>query len=173
MSNYSFTGNGHFGGTNNFLGILGGIGQDWGDGMAAGMKMGTAMQNYSNFINTSPSQVRAQIAQNVAAEGQATGDHYRNYMMNGILSRLAGGLPFTEQQQKLIDGGYIQGINGQGNTGLSGSVSGTPVTTQVNTSPATQVATPTYPSIPGLSLADMQRRQAMINGQGYNTTGVK
>ena len=46
MPSYAMTGNGIFGGSNNFLSILGGIGNAWGDGMTSGMNMGKALIDY-------------------------------------------------------------------------------------------------------------------------------
>lgn len=140
MAGYDMMGNGAFGGSSNFLSMLGGIGNDWGYGMASGIKMGTAMMNYNNAIATNPSALRANIAKNIAAQGQYEGEHYRNSMMNPMLSRLASGQELLDWQKRLIDGGYVQGIGNGQTGGMTGSVQGTPTNTNGGT-PATQVAT--------------------------------
>lgn len=139
MASYAMYGNGTFGGSSNFLSQLGGIGNAWGDGIASGIKMGTALMNYDNAVATNPSALRAEISKNIAAQGTNEGIHYRNYMMNGILSQLAAGKPLTDQQRQLINGGYVQGI-GNNTGGLTAQVEGTPVNTNGGT-PATQPAT--------------------------------
>lgn len=139
MSSYSMYGTGTFGGSNNFLSLLGGVGQDWANGTNLGLQQGMAMMQYNNALATNPSAVRAQIAQNVANEGTSTGNHYRNYLDNQILSYLAGGgnpsaqnSPFNNWwgQQRA---GALTGTN---------QIQGTPTNTQTNTNPTTQVAQP-------------------------------
>lgn len=91
MANYSMVGNGHFGGSNNFLAQLGGIGDSWLYGWGQGMRFGNALMDYQNKVYTNPSNVNRQIAQNIEALGAAEGNHYRHYMDNKVLSYLAGG----------------------------------------------------------------------------------
>lgn len=139
MSSYAMYGTGQFGGSNNLLSMLGGIGTDWANGTNLGMQQGMALMQYNNALATNPSALRAQIAQNIANEGTSTGNHYRNYMDNQVLSYLAGGgnpadpnSPFNQWwgQQRI---GALTGTN---------MVQGTPVNTQPNSNPTTQVAQP-------------------------------
>lgn len=139
MASYAMYGNGPFGGSSNFLATLGGIGNAWGDGIASGIKMGTALMNYDNAVATNPSALRAEISKNIAAQGTNDGIHYRNYMMNEMLSQLASGKDLTDQQKQLINAGYVQGI-GNAVGGLTGQVQGTPTNTNGGTL-ATQPAT--------------------------------
>lgn len=139
MASYAMYGNGPFGGSSNFLATLGGIGNAWGDGIASGIKMGTALMNYDNAVATNPSALRAEISKNIAAQGTNEGIHYRNYMMNEMLSQLASGKELTDQQKQLINAGYVQGV-GNVAGGLTGQVQGTPTNTNGGTL-ATQPAT--------------------------------
>ncbi len=148
MGNYSMVGNGTFGGHNNFLGHVAGVVNNAVDGLHAGMNFSTTLMNYQNMLATNPSAVQRQIAQNIQAQGTAEGEHYRNYMMNGMLSRLAGGQPLLEEQKRLLNSGFIQGFGpNNANSGMTGAVQGTPVATQTNAMPATQVAQPMQPSV--------------------------
>ena len=148
MPSYAMTGNGLFGGSNNFLGVLGGIGSAWGDGMISGMNMGKALMDYQKYVYTNPSATRAAIAQNIANQGTYEGTHYRNSIMNPMLSRLAGGEELSDWQKSLLNQGYVnvgQGVNS--NTSVQ-NVQGTPAVTQTATLPATTPAKPTAPSAP-------------------------
>lgn len=148
MPSYAMTGNGIFGGSNNFLSILGGIGNAWGDGMTSGMNMGKALMDYQKSVYTNPSATRAAIAQNIANQGTAEGTHYRNSIMNPMLSQLAGGGELADWQRGLLNQGYLnigQGVNSNASVQ---NVQGTPVTTQTNTQPSTTVAQPTQPTAP-------------------------
>lgn len=139
MSSYSMFGNGVFGGSNNFLSLLGGLGQDWASGTNAGLQQSLALMQYDNALATNPSAQRATISQNVANQGTNEGNHYRNYLDNQILSYLAGGgnpaaasSPFNQWwgQQRL---GALTGTN---------QVQGTPINTQPNANPTTEVVMP-------------------------------
>lgn len=170
MSSYSMVGNGSFGGSGNFLANLGGIGRAWGDGIASGMQMGTAMQTYNNFINTSPSSVRAQIAQNIASQGQHEGEHYRNYMMNDILSALAGGQNLSGRQQEMIDKGYVQGIGSPNVGGTTANVAGTPAqqpTPNTQSAKPAQVTTAPIPTTAGANTAGFNPQSIWNSLLGY------
>ena len=138
MSNYAMNGNGGFGGSNNFLALMGGVGNDWLYGMNQGMGFGKALTDYQNQIYTAPSATRAAIAKNTEAQGASEGNHYRNYMDNQILSYLAGGgnpsdprSPFNpywgQSRMPMLMG--------------SQTIPGTPVSTQTNSSPTTATVT--------------------------------
>ncbi len=75
---HAMTGNGIFGGSNNFLSILGGIGNALGDGMISGMNMGKALMDYQKSGIHKLISYCAAIAQNIANQGTAEGTHYRN-----------------------------------------------------------------------------------------------
>lgn len=156
MPSYAMTGNGIFGGSNNFLSILGGIGNAWGDGMTSGMNMGKAIMDYQKSVYTNPSATRAAIAQNIANQGTAEGTHYRNSIMNPMLSQLAGGGQLTDWQKSLLNNGYVnvgQGVNS--NTSVQ-NVEGTPVVTQPATTPTTTPAQPKMPTAPTVYSAPAQ-----------------
>ena len=138
MSNYAMNGNGGFGGSNNFLALMGGVGNDWLYGMNQGMGFGKALTDYQNQLYTAPSATRAAIAKNTEAQGTSEGNHYRNYMDNQILSYLAGGgnpsdpsSPFNpywgQSRMPMLTG--------------SQTIPGTPVSTQTNSSPTTATVT--------------------------------
>ena len=148
MPSYAMTGNGIFGGSNNFLSILGGIGNAWGDGMISGMNMGKAIMDYQKSVYTNPSATRAAIAQNIANQGTAEGTHYRNSIMNPMLSQLAGSGQLADWQRGLLNQGYLnigQGVNSNASVQ---NVEGTPAVTQPATTPATTPAQPTSPTAP-------------------------
>ena len=156
MPSYAMTGNGIFGGSSNFLSILGGIGNAWGDGMTSGMNMGKAIMDYQKSVYTNPSATRAAIAQNIANQGTAEGTHYRNSIMNPMLSQLAGGGQLMDWQKSLLNNGYVnvgQGVNS--NTSVQ-NVEGTPVVTQPATTPATTPAQPKMPTAPTVYSAPAQ-----------------
>lgn len=142
MPSYTMVGEGGFGGSNNFLAQLGGIGQDWGDGMMAGMRMGTALMNYNNAVAQNPSALQAKIAQNVANQGTYEGEHYRNAIMNPRLSRLASGADLQDWERAMLQ------TNGYGDYGMvngtpsaTNTAQGTPQVTQTAATPATTPAT--------------------------------
>lgn len=119
MSSYSMYGGGTFGGSNNFLSLLGGIGDDWAHGMNQGMNMGLQMLNYNNAINLSPSAMRAKIAKNISEQGYNEGSHYINHMMNQPLSYLAGGGDPTQVNspyQGMIGRNWLGNVLGTPNT---------------------------------------------------------
>lgn len=139
MSSYAMNGSGTFGGSNNFLALMGGVGEDWLYGMNQGMAFGKALMDYQNQLYTSPSATRAAIAKNIEAQGTSEGNHYRNYMDNQILSYLAGGgnpsdprSPFNpywgQSRMPMLTG--------------SQTIPGTPVSTQTNSSPTTATVAP-------------------------------
>lgn len=139
MSSYAMNGSGTFGGSNNFLALMGGVGEDWLYGMNQGMAFGKALMDYQNQLYTSPSATRAAIAKNIEAQGTSEGNHYRNYMDNQILSYLAGGgnpsdprSPFNpywgQSRMPMLTG--------------SQTIPGTPVSTQTNSSPTTAAVAP-------------------------------
>ena len=136
------------GGSNNFLNILGGIGSAWGDGIISGMNMGKALMDYQKSVYTNPSATRAQIAQNIANQGTAEGTHYRNSIMNPILSQLAGGGELMDWQKQILNQGYVNAAQGVNSNASVQNVQGTPVVTQTATTPATTPAQPTQPSAP-------------------------
>ncbi len=71
------TGNGIFGGSNNFLSILGGIGNAWGDGMISGMNMGKALMDYQICIHK-PISYSCSNRTEHCESGTAEGTHYKN-----------------------------------------------------------------------------------------------
>nr|DAR25218.1 MAG TPA: hypothetical protein [Caudoviricetes sp.] len=148
MPSYAMTGNGNFGGSNNFLSILGGIGNAWGDGIISGMNMGKAIMDYQKSVYTNPSATRAQIAQNIANQGTAEGTHYRNSIMNPMLSQLAGGGELADWQRQILNQGYVNSGQGVNSNASVQTVQGTPLVTQTATTPATTPAQPTQPSTP-------------------------
>lgn len=161
MSSYSMHGNGMFGGSNNFLSLLGGIGDDWSYGMNQGMNMGLQMLNYNNAVNLSPSAMRAKISKNIAEQGYNEGSHYIDYMMNQPLSYLAGGGDPTHQ-----DSPY-QGMMGRN---WLGNVLGTPNTNwQANQAtqrqPTNASGTQNYTVSPtgGLTFVPVQSQQGAID----------
>lgn len=168
MASYAMNGSGTFGGSNNFLALMGGVGEDWLYGMNQGMAFGKALMDYQNQLYTSPSATRAAIAKNIEAQGTSEGNHYRNYMDNQILSYLAGGgnpsdprSPFNpywgQSRMPMLTG--------------SQTIPGTPVSTQTNSSPTTATVAPkqvnsagspvNIGSVPGFSIqinqADQQK----------------
>ena len=166
MSSYAMNGSGTFGGSNNFLALMGGVGEDWLYGMNQGMAFGKALMDYQNQLYTSPSATRAAIAKNIEAQGTSEGNHYRNYMDNQILSYLAGGgnpsdprSPFNpywgQSRMPMITG--------------SQTIPGTPVSTQTNSSPTTATVAPkqvnsagspvNIGSVPGFSIQINQAGQ--------------
>ncbi len=166
MSSYAMNGSGTFGGSNNFLALMGGVGEDWLYGMNQGMAFGKALMDYQNQLYTSPSATRAAIAKNIEAQGTSEGNHYRNYMDNQILSYLAGGgnpsdprSPFNpywgQSRMPMLTG--------------SQTIPGTPVSTQTNSSPTTATVAPkqvnsagspvNIGSVPGFSIQINQAGQ--------------
>lgn len=145
MADYSFAGKGHFGGTNNFFGMLGGIGESWGDGIEAGIKVGTLMQQYQHLINTSPSAQRAQIAKNVHAQTDAELSHYMLTPQLREASYIASGQAPTQWQSVIANGGSVNASGGYGVGGTTANTQGTPTVTQPNRTPATTVAQPHTP----------------------------
>lgn len=166
MSSYAMNGSGTFGGSNNFLALMGGVGEDWLYGMNHGMAFGKALMDYQNQLYTSPSATRAAIAKNIEAQGTSEGNHYRNYMDNQILSYLAGGgnpsdprSPFNpywgQSRMPMLTG--------------SQTIPGTPVSTQTNSSPTTATVAPkqvnsagspvNIGSVPGFSIQINQAGQ--------------
>lgn len=157
MSSYAMEGTGTFGGSNNFLALLGGVGDDWAHGMNQGMNMGLQMQNYNNAVNLNPSAMRAQISKNIAEQGYNEGSHYTNQMMNQPLSYLAGGGDPTQP------GSPYQGMIGRN---LMGTVVGTPnATAQANQpaqfQPTNASGTPTFstPQMNGVTVSPVQNMQ--------------
>ena len=166
MSSYAMNGSGTFGGSNNFLALMGGVGEDWLYGMNQGMAFGKALMDYQNQLYTSPSATRAAIAKYIEAQGTSEGNHYRNYMDNQILSYLAGGgnpsdprSPFNpywgQSRMPMLTG--------------SQTIPGTPVSTQTNSSPTTATVAPkqvnsagspvNIGSVPGFSIQINQAGQ--------------
>ena len=166
MSSYAMNGSGTFGGSNNFLALMGGVGEDWLYGMNQGMAFGKALMDYQNQLYTRPSATRAAIAKNIEAQGTSEGNHYRNYMDNQILSYLAGGgnpsdprSPFNpywgQSRMPMLTG--------------SQTIPGTPVSTQTNSSPTTATVAPkqvnsagspvNIGSVPGFSIQINQAGQ--------------
>lgn len=166
MSSYAMNGSGTFGGSNNFLALMGGVGEDWLYGMNQGMAFSKALMDYQNQLYTSPSATRAAIAKNIEAQGTSEGNHYRNYMDNQILSYLAGGgnpsdprSPFNpywgQSRMPMLTG--------------SQTIPGTPVSTQTNSSPTTATVAPkqvnsagspvNIGSVPGFSIQINQAGQ--------------
>lgn len=154
MASYSMVGSGNFGGTSNFLGQLGSIARPWGDAMTAGMNMGSQFIDYQNKVNLNPSAVNAQIAQNVNAKDVAEGDHYANYMMNSVLSKLAGGKLLEDYQKQLLNSGVVNLGSGVNKANLVGSVQGTPTQTQPNATPATTQAQPVQQPVAGRQVGE-------------------
>lgn len=137
MPSYSMLGNGNFGGSSNFFSQLGGIAPAWGDGLTAGLNMGSQLIDYKNKVDINPSATNAKIAQNINAKDVAEGDHYANYMMNQVLSKLAGGKPLEDYQKNLLQTGVVNLGTGVNKANLIASTQGTPTQTQPNSTPAT------------------------------------
>ena len=166
MSSYAMNGSGTFGGSNNFLALMGGVGEDWLYGMNQGMAFGKALMDYQNQLYTSPSATRAAIAKNIEAQGTSEGNHYRNYMDNQILSYLAvGGNPSDPRSP-------FNPYWGQSRMPMltgSQTIPGTPVSTQTNSSPTTATVAPkqvnsagspvNIGSVPGFSIQINQAGQ--------------
>lgn len=146
MSSYAMTGNGIFGGSGNFLSMLGGLGSDWYNGANLGLQQGMAMMQYNNALATNPSAVRGQIAQNVANQGTAEGNHYRNYLDNQILSYLAGGGNPNDANSPFNN---FWGQNRVGAMTGTNQMQGTPINTQPNQNPTTQVVQPKFVNMAG------------------------
>lgn len=143
MASYAMTGPGIFGGSgSNFLAQLGGIAAPWGDAMTSGMNMGTQLMDYKNRVDLNPSAVNAQLAGNINAKDVSEGDHYVNYMMNQVLSKLAGGKELDDYQKNLLQSGVVNLGSGVNTASLVSNVQGTPNVTQPNSAPATTVAQP-------------------------------
>lgn len=142
MASYAMTGPGIFGGSNNFLSHLGGIAAPWGDAMTSGMNMGSQLIDYKNKVDLNPSRVNAEMARNINAKDVSEGDHYVNYMMNQVLSKLAGGKELDDYQKNLLQSGVVNLGSGVNTSSLVSNVQGTPNITQTNSTPATTVTQP-------------------------------
>lgn len=142
MPSYSMVGSGTFGGTSNILGQLGSVAPHWGDAMTMGMNMGSQLIDYQNKVNLNPSAVNAQLAQNIAAKDAAEKAHYQDYMMNQVLSALAGGKGLENYQKNSLESGVVNLGGGVNMQNLYGATQGTPQQTQTQFTPATTPAQP-------------------------------
>jgi len=108
-----------FGGSNNWLALAGGVGNDWGLGLEKSMGLGQMMLNYQKAVAMQPSSIRAGIAHNINQQSSNELDHYQRLPVLGAASQALGGN--TAQMQDLLrmwglntaNGGVAYGANSQ------------------------------------------------------------